>query len=48
MGSIGVAYQSGALFSYDNNPETVNIRVGMSFRSEDQACANAESEIGKS
>ena len=46
MGSIGVSYQSGALFSYDNNTETVNIRVGVSFRSEDQACANAESEIG--
>ena len=48
MDSIGVAYQSGALFSYDNNPKTVNIRVGVSFRSVDQACANAESEIGSS
>ena len=46
--SIGVKYQSGALFSYDNDPKTVNIRVGVSFRSEDQACANAESEIGSS
>jgi len=45
---IGDVYQSGALFSYDNNPKTVNIRVGVSFRSEDQACANAESEIGGS
>ena len=45
---IGDVYQSGALFSYDNNPKTVNIRVGVSFRSEDQACANAESEIGSS
>ena len=45
---IGGVYQSGALFSYDNKPETVNIRVGVSFRSEDQACANAESEIGSS
>ena len=45
---IGDAYQSGALFSYDNNPKTINIRVGVSFRSEDQACANAESEIGSS
>jgi len=44
----GGVHQSGALFSYDNNPETVNIRVGVSFRSEDQACANAESEIGGS
>ena len=45
---IGDVYQSGALFSYDDYPETVNIRVGISFRSEDQACANAESEIGSS
>ncbi|KAF8813953.1 glycoside hydrolase family 92 protein [Phlegmacium glaucopus] len=45
---IGDEYQSGALFSYDNNPKTVNIRVGVSFRSQDQACANAESEIGSS
>ena len=45
---IGDSYQSGALFSYDDYPETVNIRVGISFRSEDQACANAESEIGSS
>ncbi|KAF8160642.1 glycoside hydrolase family 92 protein [Crassisporium funariophilum] len=43
---IGGVYQSGALFSYDGNPTTINIRVGVSFRSEDQACANAESEIG--
>ena len=48
MNLFGDVYQSGALFSYDNNPETVNIRVGVSFRSEDQACANAESEIGSS
>ncbi|KAF8971120.1 glycoside hydrolase family 92 protein [Flammula alnicola] len=41
---IGGVYQSGALFSYANQPKTVNIRVGVSFRSEDQACANAESE----
>jgi len=45
---IGGVYQSGALFSYDNMPKTVNIRVGVSFRSEEQACANAESEIGSS
>ena len=45
---IGDDYQSGALFSYKNNPKTINIRVGISFRSEDQACANAESEIGSS
>jgi len=36
------------LFSYANTPKTVNIRVGVSFRSEEQACANAESEIGSS
>lgn len=41
-------YQSGALFSYANKPKQVNIRVGVSFRSADQACANAESEIGDS
>ncbi|KAF9482237.1 glycoside hydrolase family 92 protein [Pholiota conissans] len=43
---IGGVYQSGALFSYANKPKQVNIRVGVSFRSADQACANAESEIG--
>ncbi|KJA20050.1 glycoside hydrolase family 92 protein [Hypholoma sublateritium FD-334 SS-4] len=43
---IGGVYESGALFSYANKPKTVNIRVGVSFRSEEQACANAESEIG--
>ncbi|KIK09775.1 glycoside hydrolase family 92 protein [Laccaria amethystina LaAM-08-1] len=45
---IGGVYQSGALFSYENNPSTVNIRVGVSFRSVDQACANAEEEVGES
>ncbi|KAI9062844.1 glycoside hydrolase family 92 protein [Trametes sanguinea] len=43
---IGGVYESGALFSYDGNPEQVNIRVGISFVSTDQACANAESEVG--
>ncbi|KAJ7072819.1 glycoside hydrolase family 92 protein [Mycena amicta] len=43
---IGGVYQSGALFSYDGNPTKVNIRVGVSFVSTDQACANAESEVG--
>ncbi|CAA7261861.1 unnamed protein product [Cyclocybe aegerita] len=43
---IGGIYQSGALFSYDNNPTTVNIRVGVSFVSEERACENAETEIG--
>lgn len=45
---IGGVYQSGALFSYANKPKTVNIRVGISFKSTEQACANAESEIGSS
>ncbi|KAF7782203.1 CAZyme family GH92 [Agaricus bisporus var. burnettii] len=43
---IGGVYQSGALFSYADNPHQVNIRVGVSFLSEDQACANAEEEVG--
>ena len=46
--SGGGVHQSGALFSYANGPQTVNIRVGVSFRSEEQACTNAESEIGSS
>ena len=44
----GGVYESGALFSYDGQPEQVNIRVGVSFRSTEQACANAESEISGS
>lgn len=44
----GSVYQSGALFSYSGRPKQVNIRVGVSFRSAEQACANAESEIGSS
>ena len=43
---IGGVYQSGALVSFANEPETVTIRVGVSFKSAEQACANAESEIG--
>ena len=42
----GTAYQSGALLSYDGNPEEIVLRVGVSFVSTDQACANAEEEIG--
>ena len=38
--------ESGALFSFTGNPTQVIIRVGISFVSEEQACANAESEIG--
>ncbi|KIJ68131.1 glycoside hydrolase family 92 protein [Hydnomerulius pinastri MD-312] len=41
-----VPYQSGALFSYDGHPEEVTLRVGVSFVSTDQACANAEEEVG--
>ncbi|KAG2148635.1 glycoside hydrolase family 92 protein [Suillus bovinus] len=44
----GTPYQSGALFSYEGNPEEVILRVGISFVSANQACANAEEEIGKS
>ncbi|TFK53721.1 glycoside hydrolase family 92 protein [Heliocybe sulcata] len=42
----GTPYQSGALFSYTNSPSEILIRVGVSFKSVDQACANAESEVG--
>ncbi|KAH9858665.1 glycoside hydrolase family 92 protein [Lenzites betulinus] len=45
---IGGVYESGALFSFDGNPEQINIRVGISFVSTDQACANAEEEVGDS
>lgn len=44
----GDPYQSGALFSFKNNPETVILRVGVSFVSAQQACDNAESEVGTS
>ena len=46
---IGGIYQSGALFSLsppDRANNTLNIRVGVSFRSVEQACANAEEEVG--
>lgn len=43
---IGDVYQSGALFSYAGEPEEITIRVGISFVSEDQACQNAETEVG--
>ena len=45
---IGGQTQSGALFSFKNNPETVIVRVGISFKSVEQACSNAETEIGDS
>jgi putative alpha-1,2-mannosidase len=43
---IGVSIQSGALFSFLGKPTEVNIRVGVSFRSIEQACQNAEEEVG--
>ena len=43
---IGGVYQSGALVSFKNEPEQVIVRVGVSFKSIDQACSNAETEIG--
>ncbi|PFH46186.1 glycoside hydrolase family 92 protein [Amanita thiersii Skay4041] len=45
---IGGVYQSGALFSYAGKPREIVIRVGVSFKSVDQACANAENEVGGS
>ena len=42
----GTPYQSGALFSFEDNTDTVVIRVGVSFVSAEQACSNAESEVG--
>ncbi len=41
---IGDHYEYGALFSYGGTPEEIIIRVGVSFLSTDQACANAESD----
>ncbi len=38
--------ESGALFSFAGDPTQVTVRVGVSFLSEERACANAESEIG--
>lgn len=46
---IGGIYQSGALFSLtppERERPVLNIRVGVSFRSVEQACANAEEEVG--
>ncbi|KAL1694850.1 glycoside hydrolase family 92 protein [Schizophyllum commune] len=48
---IGDHYESGALFSFATPTSTstapqITLRVGVSFVSADQACANAESEIG--
>ena len=43
---FGGVVESGALFSFAENSTQVTIRVGVSFVSEEQACSNAESEIG--
>ena len=45
-GPSGDIIEAGALFSFAGDPTQVIIRVGVSFLSEQQACANAESEIG--
>ncbi|KAF9264108.1 glycoside hydrolase family 92 protein [Marasmius fiardii PR-910] len=45
---IGGVYESGALISYKGTPKTITLRVGISFLSTDQACANAESEVASS
>ncbi|TCD68040.1 hypothetical protein EIP91_011584 [Steccherinum ochraceum] len=45
---IGDQYQSGALFSFSGKARQVNIRVGVSFVSTEQACQNAEEEVGSS
>ncbi|KAF8627844.1 hypothetical protein AX15_004260 [Amanita polypyramis BW_CC] len=45
---IGGVYQSGALFSYAGKPREIVVRVGISFKSVEQACANAEAEVGSS
>ncbi|KAG0151539.1 hypothetical protein CROQUDRAFT_719745 [Cronartium quercuum f. sp. fusiforme G11] len=39
-------YESGALFSYPPGTNSITIRVGVSFVSAEQACSNAEEEIG--
>ncbi|KIY50865.1 glycoside hydrolase family 92 protein [Fistulina hepatica ATCC 64428] len=43
---IGDDYESGVLFSYAGNYTEIILRVGVSFVSVDQACANAEEETG--
>jgi putative alpha-1,2-mannosidase len=43
---IGSQYESGALISYSGNPKEVVLRVGVSFVSAEQACQNAEEEVG--
>jgi putative alpha-1,2-mannosidase len=43
---IGTQYESGALISYQGMPTEIILRVGISFVSVEQACANAEEEVG--
>ena len=45
---IGGVYQSGALFSFKDTSPEILLRVGVSFKSTDQACSNAETEVGSS
>jgi putative alpha-1,2-mannosidase len=45
---IGGIYQSGALFSFENADQPIIFRVGVSFVSSEQACQNAEAEVGGS
>jgi putative alpha-1,2-mannosidase len=43
---IGAQYESGALISYKGTPAEIVLRVGISFVSVEQACQNAEEEVG--
>lgn len=43
----GPIYQSGALVSFAGNPESITMRVGVSYVSKEQACQNAEEEVGE-
>jgi putative alpha-1,2-mannosidase len=45
---IGSQYEAGALISYLGTPSTIELRVGVSFVSADQACANIDEELGNS
>ncbi|KAK7040792.1 hypothetical protein VNI00_009698 [Paramarasmius palmivorus] len=47
-GSFGDGYQAGALISYKGTPSSITWKVGVSFRTPEQACANIDSEIGSS
>lgn len=45
---IGSQYEAGALISYMGKPSMIELRVGVSFVSADQACANIDEELGSS